>query len=447
MEALSLSDEALLTSLTLDDLPSDVLSYILELLPADQRARCAAVCRSWRALLQGPELWRTLHVDPSALSVPPEAALAGAAARAQNQLRQLMVDASLNLQLWPPFLAAVRANAGSLRLLRTGGALQHAMFLPQVESVFHAAPSLTLRCGVFADAAHAAPACLRQPPYERLRMHALAADGFRDAAELSALLVAARTHAGLRALHLLEAPLGLDAPGPAAALAQAAAELGLETLELTRCGLTAAAAATFLPQLLSRDLQLRELAIDNSGAREGLLASPAAALGAACAALRACRLTSLALVGCGVWLSAAGSQTPPSSPGILLVNALTGHPTLVALCLDENGAASHAERCAAGASLAALVGRAGCALRSLSLRGCSLRDFGVAPLMEALATGGCGLRSLALSANGLTTRCIEVRVAPALLRCASLRQVELLDDHGNEFAELREARRALAARE
>ena len=268
---MTLSDEALLTILSLDDLPSDVLSYILELLPADQRARCAAVCRSWRALLQGPELWRTLHIDPSALSVPPEAALAGAAARAQSQLRELIVDASLNLQLWPPFLAAVRANAGSLRLLRTGGALQHAMFLPQVESVFDAAPSLTLRCGVFADAAHAAPACLRQPPYERLRMHALAADGFRDAAELSALLVAARTHAGLRALHLLEAPLGLDAPGPAA-LAQAAAELGLETLELTRCGLSAAAAATFLPQLLSSDLQLRELAIDKPEA--SLLRTP-----------------------------------------------------------------------------------------------------------------------------------------------------------------------------
>jgi hypothetical protein len=129
-----------------------------------------------------------------------------------------------------------------------------------------------------------------------------------------------------------------------------------------------------------------------------------------------------------------------SSPGTYLLSALTGHPTLTSLRLDYNAASSQPERCAAGASLAALAaasGRGAAALRHLSLRSCSLRDFGTAPLIESFAAPTFALISLDLSANGLPSRFVELRLAPALRRCAPLRHLILLDDAGNEFAELR----------
>ena len=45
-------------------LPPQLLTQILMAVPVDTRARCAAVCRGWRALLADPALWQVLDLSP-----------------------------------------------------------------------------------------------------------------------------------------------------------------------------------------------------------------------------------------------------------------------------------------------------------------------------------------------------------------------------------------------
>ena len=77
--------------------PQLPLGFVLDVfaqLPADQRLRCAEVCRGWRATVAIPELWRRLDLSPaSGVAQPATAALLHAAgARAGGALTMLDVS-------------------------------------------------------------------------------------------------------------------------------------------------------------------------------------------------------------------------------------------------------------------------------------------------------------------------------------------------------------------
>ena len=74
-------------------LPHFLVQRILVLLPVDQRARCATVCRGWRALLADASLWTRLDLSGSSgVTVEVSAkTLRCAAARAGGALAMLDV--------------------------------------------------------------------------------------------------------------------------------------------------------------------------------------------------------------------------------------------------------------------------------------------------------------------------------------------------------------------
>ena len=436
--------------LELVDLPAGTLCTIFALLPPAHRARCACVCSQWRELLAGPSLWRELVLGEADATC-----LAGAAARGEGQLRQLRVVASMTLRLWTELEEAVRRNADSLLHVVTGMLLAQALVFPQAETLLSLLNGdASLWTCIYTSAAHAGRLLARtEPPLCRLRLLALFVDGWEENdRRLHAFFsqLVGGTH--LRRLGILDSPLGDDP----AALASLPASLpaSLESLELTRCALRAPEALPALTSLLS--LPLRELAIDNGGgeaaaataARASLFhaASPDAMAAACLAARSSSTLRSLSLVGCGLWHNGAPSGRAPSWPGVQLIAALTGHASLVTLCLDDNECRSHAERCAAGAALASLASARGGALRSLSVARSSLRDFGCGPLVDALARGACELSELTVSANGLGSRFVELRLVPALRAAASLRKLGCTYDWGNAFVELEEAAAELGGR-
>ena len=432
-----------MSELAIDSLPDDLLCLILCLLPPAERARCALVCQAWRVLLAEPSLWRELRVDTRG-EARGIRLLQGAVARAAGQLRRLEVTGSSSL-LYEPLLAIARATP-SLRVLSNGAALEDALFVPQVSELLRSAPQLQiLSAGVFASAEHLAPLLAREGVFARLRLHSLAVENFpNDALLLNAFTRQLAAHDGLSRLQLLETPLG-DAQALGSVVA-AAKEVHLASLELTRCGLRPPAGLLTLSTLLSPTSSLRELTIEQTpgvlDAAVSLLSLSSEAVASLCAALRGCNLVRLSLVNVGLWHTAA---TPSTAPGTHIVSALTAHRTLHHLVLDDNQCHNHAQRCAAGASLSALVATRG--LRSLSVKNCSLRDFGCAPLVEALSSPTCSLQTLALSANGVLSRFVELRIAPALSRSSSLTVFEMQDENGNEFIELHEAMAALAEKQ
>jgi hypothetical protein len=102
-------------------LPPALVLVLFSLLPVDARARCAAVCRAWRAALLDPSLWQ--HLDLSASSGVSrrmtEALMQAAAACAGGTL--LTLDVSGCVAVSPAaLLAVVTANAATLLEMRLG---------------------------------------------------------------------------------------------------------------------------------------------------------------------------------------------------------------------------------------------------------------------------------------------------------------------------------------
>lgn len=122
------------TPVCLDDLPLDVAYLLLNELPAQDRARAACVCRSWRALLAAPGAWS--HLRLSSLN---ESALRLVCARAEGELLSLVVS---SLCAPEAVLEVVAANA-SLRSLVVEPAACEAAPAPRWR-VAHTAPLLRL---------------------------------------------------------------------------------------------------------------------------------------------------------------------------------------------------------------------------------------------------------------------------------------------------------------
>jgi hypothetical protein len=400
-------------------LPLAVMQHVLSLLPADTRARAAAVCRAWRAAVGERALWTSLDLSPASgvARAVTDALLRAAAAQARGQLRSLDVSLCDHVS-FPELLATLAQNAASLRQLRVLAAPEGDLLpVPRLGALLLAAPSLAvLHADAHVESAPDAARLLRnEGVFAPLRLRGLRVDltdaPAHERGAALALAAGVAAHGSLRELTLDNVPL--DAPPEALdALITASLGVGLTSVKLWRCGLSPACAPALARLLSSSALRLLNI---HGGAR-ALLDAPAAATLAA--ALRAnSTLTSLWLPDVGLWRDLGVART--------LLGALTCHVSVRQLDLSVNavgGAAGHASASEAGAALAELLllppGRVGgpaTALEELDVSNCALRDAGLRPLAAALARGGGGarMRTLTCEENGLSGTFAFGTLAPA----------------------------------
>jgi hypothetical protein len=190
-----------------------VAHTIFALLPVAARARCAAVCRCWRAALEERGAWLRLDLSrgnaPRALDDTRFAALA---ARAGGQLQSLDVK-YCDVLSTEALLAVLTANAAALVEVRTTKELQ----LQAFEALARAAPRLRLFKAVVGRCNSAATAgrVLRNkaPSFAALRVRVLEAnlEGGGDEADVLLLAAGVAAHAPLMELAIDGAPLGTAA--------------------------------------------------------------------------------------------------------------------------------------------------------------------------------------------------------------------------------------------
>jgi hypothetical protein len=403
-------------------LPHAVLLSIFAQLPVDLRARCACVCRGWRAALSERSLWTRLDVSrASSVTVAvTDALLRGAAARAGGALEALDVSRSRGVSR-EARLAVVTANAGTLRELRMCNDVcdfddddDTLLSLGETEALLRAAPQLrVLDAHVACDSVVDARRALRaEGLLAPLRVHGLrvAEDGAAEA-DMLALSTDVAAHAVLQALCFitdLPTPAALDAIVAAALVRQLTAlELGVVT-------------APVLARLLGGSHIQRLVMWGGGRDAAALLDERAATLLAG--ALRANNtLTVLQLAAVQFWDNAAAAST--------LMGALTAHPSLRTLSLRFNEM-QDADRAAAGATLGALLAANAPALIELDVSFCLLRDAGMAPLFEALPAN-THLRTLRCSGNGITEAFVAAVLLPAVRANACLRILETAGGGGN----------------
>jgi hypothetical protein len=222
-------------------LPQPLVLHILELVPPRSRARCACVCRAWRAAVADESLWLRLDLtregDPPHFAVT-DAVLRGAAARARGRLCALDVRFCDDVS-YDAVLAVAAANAGSLRELWYDGCEVtddvsgspyvgwRALTCEQLEALVRAAPALNaLHVGVNCDYVAEARRALPLGPLQscNLTVNCRAA----DEAQLSALAADMSRPGALKELVLNSADLRA---APAALDAIVDAVLAVRTLE------------------------------------------------------------------------------------------------------------------------------------------------------------------------------------------------------------------------
>ena len=374
-------------SLAFPLLPPAVTLRIFALLPADERARCAAVSRGWRDTLRAPELWRKIDLSPSS-AVPPArrtaAAMLALATRAAGGLLSLDVSGVLSPAYATGSLLAVKGVpcATLARFIsRHAPALQELTLVrdlvddplspAQARALLAACPALrSARLAVHTTEAesHADVACLlrREAPYERVRLVEVLVHHPENPAALVEDSVA---HPELELLRFSGAALGQ--PGAMEACVAAMLQRKVWRLGFSSCGLSPASAPA-LARLI-REGQCTELGIYvEHGA--GLLDEAAAAeLGAALRANRT--LTSIKFACLGLW------RQPGA--GAALLAALVGHPTLREIGLWSNDVAPQFAT-VAGDAIAALVAADAPALKELRVGSCALGNEGLAPVFQAL---------------------------------------------------------------
>ena len=332
-------------------LPNPLWQRIWGALPPHERARCACVCRAWRAAVLDQSLWLRLDLTraggvPRALAT--EALLRGAAALARGHLQLLAAPGSPNLR--HAVLDVAAASAGSLRELYHGvapcGSVEEALRPADVEALLRAAPALACHvamvCTDFDDVRRCGPMLRGEPPFAALRVHDLKVSCplveewvLRLAAD-----VAACQHGTLAGLRLHRAHLNSIAA--ADALVDALLAQRCSALALTHCYTTPASASRLARLLRGGALTYLTISHDN----EALLDAPAAALLAG--ALRECpALRSLELCRVRVLRDAQVAAA--------LLPALTAHPGLRRLVLNDDiyGSCDDATAARLGALVAA----------------------------------------------------------------------------------------------
>ena len=159
-----------------DALPPALLRRIMLALPPDTRARCACVCRGWRAFLADPSLWQVLDLSlaggVTGFVMP--ALVRGAAARAEGQLRVFKYDFHNPYIVGPSGFDLLRevalANAAALRELQTNVWLE----VRQVRELLVGAPRLEKTAIPVTDSPPALlPLLRREPPFGLLHATSL----------------------------------------------------------------------------------------------------------------------------------------------------------------------------------------------------------------------------------------------------------------------------------
>jgi hypothetical protein len=169
-----------------------------------------------------------------------------------------------------------------------------------------------------------------------------------------------------------------------------------------------------LARLLGGDA-LRELHLFGDG--EQLLDAPAATL-LANALRENSTLACLALDNVNFWSNPTAAE--------LLLHAAAAYPSLRKLELDCNRV-DDACRARAGRALGTLVAANAPSLEELNIDACVLRDAGLGPLVDALASN-THLLTLRCVRTGISEQFARERLLPAARANTSLRALVLIDD-------------------
>ncbi len=412
------------------------LSLVLDIfarLPADERARCALVCRGWRATVAHASLWRRLDLSPSSgVSVAvTDTVLFAAAALARGGLASLDVF-DCDSVTHEARLAVARANVGTLKRLRLSSSWQFDDTSSDLEALLAAVPLLT-RCeaDVHCWAQLAVRMLRNEPPFEALRLRRVEAAFDSDSlAEqlptLHELLAALPAHPSLTTLELWGLPL--TAPAALDAVVDVAVAQRLERLGFVGCALCPASTPS-----LARLLRSGALGLNVAGGDVALLDAPAAALLADALRDSACALMSLSFRHVRLWhdMDAAAA----------LLAAATAHPRLAVFGCHKN-AVQEGHAGAVGVLLAAVVAANAPALTELDVGDCELGDAGMAPIVSAL-TGNTHLRKLTCFGNDMSEAFARGVLLPAVRASTGLRSLVTFQE---DVMAMREAEALVAAR-
>ena len=284
-------------------LPRVLVLHIFSLAPADARARCAAVCRPWRAeLVKHPRagrLWARLDLSPSSgvSCTITDDALLGAAALARGRLEALNLEGALLNRGYYAAISTealfevVAENADTLRELAVGGLGRSYLFsMPEVDAVCAATYGHALQRFEVHTACNPSTArqLLRQEaPYAAVRAWRLRISEFdannstpKDFWELTAAVAA---HTSLRELSLWGAPL--RKPAALDAVVNAALARQLSFVAFYDCSLSPASVPA-LARLLTSGTALTELRVWCVHSGSTALLNEHAALEQLCQALR-----------------------------------------------------------------------------------------------------------------------------------------------------------------
>jgi hypothetical protein len=388
------------------------------------------VCRAWNAALAERSLWARLDLSPAsgvAVTVTDEL-LRAAAARAGGQLEALDGSDCDDVS-YDAVLAVVTASGATLCEFcwrdNPSKSVEERVYLEsaEVEALLRAAPRLRIfYADVWCDAvAEASRLLLNEPPFAPLRMRALTVNEYEaaapDEAAVLAFAAAVAGHPWLAELTLVRVPLNTAAALDA--LVDAALARRLRTVELFNGRLSPASALACV-RLLGGGLA--RLALVNMPA---LLDVPAALL--LSDALRASTtLTSVQLGNVRMWRHPAAA--------VLLLGALTSHPTLRKLKISRNATGTPALQAIAGAVLATLVAANAPALHTLDVSHCNLGDTGMGLLIDVLPQNN-HLHTLACACNNMTEEFMRNRLRPAVQANLSLRKLTLIDEDHDEAAQ------------
>ena len=262
-------------------LPLPDLLRVFALLPADERARAATVCQTWRYVLTaGPTSWRLwTEVDLSETSgvtcTRGDAALEAVTALARGRLRTLKLR-DFDVRFEPhsftveALLCVVNLNA-RLEELTYVPADNEWLMVAELQLLLAAVPTLQRLITEVetTDAATARALLRREPPYAAVNLCTIGLTDESDEEPLrtadSVIAFAADVAAceSLRGLALVHA--NLRPPAALQALIDAALTRRLESIHFNRCEYAPAAALPQLAYLLERGREtLTRLAIEDS---------------------------------------------------------------------------------------------------------------------------------------------------------------------------------------
>ena len=382
-------------------LPDDVVANIFSMLTVDARLMCREVAPAWRALLEAHEhahvIWAVCDLSSATIDARRSPNLLRAASNsACGQIRVLDVSSWTSLP-GGVLLDTLKANASSVKILKwwpkVGG-----LNAAGIKSVLDAAPQLEeFHTDAYCSSLQDALAILaNDAPFGPLRARTTTVDSAQPWSG-TALAAAAASQGPPSHLSLLSNSIRDHR------VLEAVAQLATTKLNAVSVTLNARQHGPhLLPALagiISAGGMLQAFSLVQKGPCQPLFLSPDISLAMFSAALRASKLTSIAL-------SFSDGVFVPSTFGLASVlDACIGHETLKCVSINGDTAVFDPMLCVGSrlAALAALV-TADSALECLDVRACGIGDEGMRALFGALA-GNTRLRKLSCGKNGMSASC------------------------------------------